>query len=66
MTRQNDQQIIQAIGEGGPFDPVQAIRALARLVASAPAKEPPPAVMADPDAAPAIKKRPAKDNAAAE
>ena len=65
MTMQNDHQIIQAIGEGGPFDPVQAIPALARLVASAPAKEPPPAVMADPDAAPA-KKRPAKDNTAAE
>jgi len=63
--QQNDHQIIQAIGEGGPFDPVQAIRALARLVASAPAKEPPPAVMTDPDATPA-KKRAPKDNTATE
>jgi hypothetical protein len=62
---QNDQQIIKAISEGGPFDPVEAIRAMSRVLASAPAKEAPPAVMVEPDAAPA-KKRTPKDNTATE
>ena len=64
MTMQ-DMTFIKQIAEGGPFDPVQAIRALARNAAtSAPAKEAPAAVM-DAEQAPA-KKRPAKETTAQE
>jgi hypothetical protein len=43
---QDDQQMIKNIASGEPFDPVQAIRALARNAnANAPAKEAPAAVM---------------------
>ena len=45
MTMQ-DMTFIKQIADGGSFDPVQAIRALARAVATnAPAKEAPAAVM---------------------
>ena len=64
MTMQ-DMTFIRQIADGGSFDPVQAIRALARAVATnAPAKEAPAAVM-DAEQAPA-KKRPAKDTTAQE
>ena len=75
MTMQDDQQMIKNIASGEPFDPVQAIRALARNAnANAPAKEAPAAVM---DAGPstnsgtgpieaAAKKRAPKDTTAQE
>ena len=64
MTMQ-DMTFIKQIAEGGSFDPVQAIRALARAAATnASAKEAPAAVM-DAEQTP-TKKRPAKDAPAAE
>ena len=45
MTTQDDQQLIKDIAAGGPFDPVQAIRLLARNLAANPAKQAPAAVM---------------------
>lgn len=65
MTMQDDQQMIKNIAAGEPFDPVQAIRALARnAAANAPAKEAPAAVMdAEQTAA---RKRPAKETTAQE
>ena len=77
MTMQ-DMTFIKQIADGGSFDPVQAIRALARAVATnAPAKEAPAAVMdagpSTPSAGsgtgptePPAKKRPAKDTMAQE
>ena len=60
-----DMTFIKQIAEGGSFDPVQAIRALARAAATnTPAKEIPAAVM-DAEQPPA-KKRPAKDTTAQE
>lgn len=53
MTMQQDQDAIKKIASGGSFDPVEAIRALARLV-NIPTKEAPPAVM---DAETAPKKK---------
>ncbi len=71
MTMQ-DMTFIKQIAEGGSFDPVQAIRALARAAATnASAKEAPAAVMdaggstGSPTEA-AAKKRPAKDTTAQE
>ena len=71
MTMQ-DMTFIKQIAEGGSFDPVQAIRALARAAATnASAKEAPAAVMdaggstGSPTEPPA-KKRPAKDTMAQE
>lgn len=65
MTMQDDKVAIKQIAEGGAFDPVEAIRALARMTAAgAPPKEAPPAVM-DAEQASA-KKRPAKDVTTAE
>ena len=65
MTMQDDQQMIKKIAAGGAFDPVEAIRTLARTIAAnAPAKEAPAAVM-DAEQTPA-KKRPAKDTMAQE
>lgn len=61
MTMQQDQEVIKKIAGGGSFDPVEAIRALARLV-NIPTKEAPPATM---DAEPAKKappKRPTPNN----
>ena len=72
MTMQDDQQMIKKIAAGGAFDPVEAIRTLARTIAAnAPAKEAPAAVMdAGPSTGsptePPAKKRPAKDTIAQE
>jgi hypothetical protein len=61
MTMQHDQHLVKQIAQGGSFDPVEAIRAIARLV-NIPAKEAPPAVM-DAEAQPK-KKSPGADTAA--
>lgn len=61
MTMQHDQDVVKQIAAGGSFDPVEAIRAIARLV-NVPTKEAPPATM---DAEPAKKappKRPTPNN----
>ena len=64
MTMQ-DMTFIKQIAEGGPFDPVQAIRALARAAATnAPVKEAPAAVMDAEQTA--TKKRAPKDTTAQE
>ena len=64
MTMQ-DMTFIKQIADGGSFDPVEAIRTLARTItANAPAKEAPAAVM-DAEQAPA-KKRAPKDTTAQE
>ncbi len=61
MNTQQDQDIVKQIATGGSFDPVEAIRAIARLV-NIPTKEAPPATM---EAEPAPKKKaPSADNAA--
>ena len=74
MTTQ-DMTFIKQIADGGPFDPVEAIRTLARTItANAPAKEAPAAVMdAGPSTSsgtgptePPAKKRPTKDTMAQE
>ena len=62
MTMQQDQDVVKQIAAGGSFDPVEAIRAIARLV-NIPTKEAPAAVM-DAEPAPSRKKSVSADNAA--